>query len=121
MPCPTEYSKPTDSRVRRSRAIITTMDDERLFDDVVRILRACGLNAAVADTGGGIACIAVASPDGDLSQPRFLFGTAGESWAAEVDDERSGLVTTVSSDESDPRPIAFGILEALAHFARSNS
>lgn len=97
------------------------MEDERLYGDVVRILRVCGLNAGVSDTGGGIVCIAVASPDGDLAEPRFIFGTAGETWAAEVEDEPSGLGTSVDSEESDPAVIAHGIVEAIARFARSES
>lgn len=115
-----ETRHPGDSRVHRSRAIIRQMNEDRLLDSVVQILRHCGLNAGVWDTGGGSVCIAVASPDGDLGEPRFLFGTAGEKWAAEVEDEPSGLSTTVKSAESDPKGIAFGILEAIARFARTN-
>lgn len=116
-----ETQTPGDSRAGQSRAIIRRMNEDRLLDEVVRILRACGLNAGISDTGGGILCIAVASPDGDLSEPRFMFGTAAEKWAAEVEDEPAGLVTSVSSTASDPRAIAFGVLEAIARFARSST
>lgn len=93
------------------------MDNEGLLDDVVRILRDCGLNAGVSDTGGGILCIAIASPDGDLGEPRFVFGTAGETWAAEVLGEPDGLTTIVTSEEPRPAVVAGGILAALSRLA----
>lgn len=56
-----------------------------------------------------------------LDEPRFSFGTAGDKWAAEIEDDPSGLWTDVSSDESDPAELARGILAALTHYSSSQS
>ena len=68
---------------------------EQIYTDAVRILRDCGPNAAVADTGGGTVCITVSEAGAALDEPRFTFGAAGETWAAEVSGDPSGLWTDV--------------------------
>ena len=61
--------------------ILWRADTDQICADAVRILRHCGLNAAVADTGGGTVCIMVSGADTSLDETRFTFGTAGETWA----------------------------------------
>ena len=82
------------------------MDTEQIYADAVRILRDCGLNAAVADTGGATLCITVSDADAALDEPRFTFGAAGATWAAEVAGDPSGLWTDVRSDEDNLRGCA---------------
>ena len=64
--------------------VFAGVDTEQIYADAVRILRDCGLNAAVADTGGGTVCITVSKADAASDEPRFTFGAAGKTWAAEV-------------------------------------
>jgi hypothetical protein len=90
------------------------VQDEEIVNAVADILRSVGLNAAAQDTGGGTLCLVVAAADRSPDEPRFWFGTSGEVWAAEVEDEAAGLITDVSSSEADPGLIAGGILRALA-------
>jgi hypothetical protein len=90
------------------------VQDDELFAAVAEALRSVGLNAGTQDTGGGTECVVVASADRSLDEPRFWFGTAGEHWAAEVEDEAMGIDTDVPSSATDPNEIAAGILSALA-------
>jgi hypothetical protein len=94
------------------------MATEETLESTVKILRNCGLNAASADTGGGTDCIVIADADSSSDEPRFIFGTAADRWAAEADGVPDGIWTEVSSAETDPRAIASGILVALSHVAR---
>lgn len=97
------------------------MGTEQIYADAVRILRGCGLNAAAADTGGGTLCITVSEADAALDEPRFTFGAAGGTWAAEVAGDPSGLWTDVRSDEDNPTQVARGILAAIARFSQNQS
>lgn len=92
---------------------------ENRLDAAVRILRSAGLNAGIADTGGGNLCVVVAGADEALDEPRFVFGTAAEKWAAEVASESPGLWTDVASDEESPAEVARGILVAIARWSQS--
>lgn len=92
---------------------------EQLLDATVSILRSSGLNAGLADTGGGNLCVVVATAGEALDVPRFVFGTAGECWAAEVAGDDRGLWTAVGAEEKDPEEIASGILAAIADWSRS--
>ena len=90
--------------------------EETLLEKVVSILRRCGVNAGWQDTGGRTYCIVVAEADVDLDEPKFWFGTAGETWAGQVEGDSVGLLTDVDSDEKSPAQIARGVLAALAQF-----
>ncbi|MGD9933421.1 MAG: hypothetical protein AB7T37_06855 [Dehalococcoidia bacterium] len=96
-------------------------EQERLLDSAVRILRACGVNAGWQQTGGDANCLVVAEADGDLDEPKFWFGAAGDTWAAEVEGDPSGLWTDVASDEDNPAQLARGVLDALTRFARNQA
>lgn len=44
--------------------------------------------------------------DCPLDEPRFSFGAVGETWAAEVAGDPSGLQTDLRSDEDNPTQVA---------------
>jgi len=79
-----------------------------------------GLNAVTWDSGGGNVGVGICPGDVPPDEVRFFFGTADSTWAGEVlDDEGNtiaGLATTVSSEASEPRAVAAGIIRALADY-----
>jgi hypothetical protein len=103
--------------------VTETVLDESFYEAVASLLRRAGVNAAWQDTGGGTMCIIIADADGASDDPRLVFGTAGEVWAAEVFEDGSsttqGVQTTVASSTSDPTAVCAGILHALADVVQS--
>lgn len=95
--------------------------EETLLEQVVSILRHCGVNAGWQDTGGRTYCVVIAEADVDLDEPKFWFGTAGESWAGQIEGESTGLWTDVASDEDNPTQVARGILEAITRFSQNQA
>lgn len=94
-----------------------------MLEEVVEILRTCGVNATEWDSGGGMVGIAVCRGDAPPDEASFYFGDADTTWAAEVLDEEGNqigdLPTGVDTESEDPNALAAGILQALAEYALS--
>lgn len=97
------------------------LDIDLVCESAASILRSCGVNARAWDSGGDTLGIAITEADGDPSEPKFFFGTAGDRWGASVEGHPAGLWTDVPSDEDDPTRIASGVLAALATFSKDQA
>ena len=66
------------------------MNEYEVAERAAELLRRCGINAAAQDTGGGMVCIVIASDGATLDEPALTFGTAGQTWAAQLADGDPG-------------------------------
>lgn len=69
------------------------MDGEARVEAIAEGLRASGFEANAQDTGGGMLCVVIEQPTGEV-----VWGTADFNWGAVVSDEDGEYVSSIQTD-----------------------
>jgi hypothetical protein len=92
------------------------IDEEARVEAIAEGLRACGFEANAQDTGGGMLCVVIEQPNGEV-----VWGTADVNWAAVVSDEDGEYVSSIETGCPSETTDVSVVVEALRKATLDNS